>query len=96
MTVRSSDDHHAHSGHQCDLVWVGSTVHFSEICAEDLPHLITPVETTDATPPRGSKRKRSIKPFKSAVSLPAHSSSMRERWMRALSCSVASQSRGRL
>lgn len=49
LTIRSPYDHHAHYGHKRDLAWFGYKVHFSETCDEDLPHLITHVETTDAT-----------------------------------------------
>src|SRR5437879_2648783 len=49
LTVRSPYDHHAHYGHKRDLAWFGNKVHFSETCDQDLPHLITHVETTDAT-----------------------------------------------
>jgi transposase len=33
------------------LEWIGYKVHFTETCEEDLPHLITHVETTQATVP---------------------------------------------
>lgn len=33
-----------------DLGWFGYTVPFSETCDEDLPYLITQVQTTDAAP----------------------------------------------
>jgi transposase len=49
MTMRSPYDHDAHYGHKRDLSWLGYKVHFSETCDEDLPHLITHVQTTDAT-----------------------------------------------
>ncbi len=47
--MRSPYDHDAHYGHKRDLAWFGYKVHFSETCDEGLPHLITHVETTDAT-----------------------------------------------
>jgi transposase len=49
LTVRSPYDHDAHYGHKRDLAWFGYKVHFSETCDEDRPHLITHVDTTDAT-----------------------------------------------
>jgi hypothetical protein len=49
LTVRSPYDHSAHYGHKRDLAWFGYKVHFSETCDEEQPHLITHVETTDAT-----------------------------------------------
>ncbi|GHO90260.1 hypothetical protein KSF_003080 [Reticulibacter mediterranei] len=49
LTIRSPHDHEAHYGHKRDLSWFGYTVHFSETCDEELPHLITHVTTTDAT-----------------------------------------------
>ena len=49
LTIRSPYDHEAHYGHKRDLSWYGYKVHFSETCDEDLPHLITHVQTTDAT-----------------------------------------------
>lgn len=49
LTVRSPYDHDAHYGHKRDLAWFGYKVHFSETCDEDLPHLLTHVEMTDAT-----------------------------------------------
>jgi transposase len=49
LTVRSPYDPSAHYGHKRDLAWFGYKVHFSETCDEEQPHLITHVETTDAT-----------------------------------------------
>jgi transposase len=49
LTLRSPYDHQAHYGHKRDLAWFGYKVHFSETCDDELPHLITHVETTDAT-----------------------------------------------
>lgn len=49
LTVRSPSDHHAYSGHQRDLAWVGYNVHVSDTCEEELPHLLTHVVTIDAT-----------------------------------------------
>jgi transposase len=49
LTIRSPYDHEAHYGHKRDLSWYGYKVHFTEICDEQLPHLITHVVTTDAT-----------------------------------------------
>lgn len=49
LTVRSPDDHHAHCGHTRELAWFGDTVHVSESGEEDLPPLLTHVDTRDAT-----------------------------------------------
>ena len=49
LTVRSPYDQQAHYGHKRDLGWFGYKVHFTETCDEGLPHLITHVQTTDAT-----------------------------------------------
>ncbi len=49
LTIRSPYDPHAHFGQKRDLTWYGYKVHFSETCDPDLPHLITCVQTTDAT-----------------------------------------------
>jgi transposase len=38
-------------GYEDDLEWVGSKVHLTESCDEDLPHLVTDVHTTPATDP---------------------------------------------
>src|SRR5207244_6184996 len=34
-----------------ELAWVGYTVHLTETCDSDMPHLLTNVETTPATTP---------------------------------------------
>lgn len=49
LTVRSPYDPCAHYGHKRDLAWFGYKVHFSETCDDEQPHLLTHVETTDAT-----------------------------------------------
>lgn len=49
LTIRSPYDHEAHYRHKRDLSWYGYKVHFSETCDDDVPHLITHVQTTDAT-----------------------------------------------
>lgn len=49
LTIRSPYDPQAHFGQKRDLTWYGYKVHFSETCDPDFPHLITCVQTTDAT-----------------------------------------------
>jgi transposase len=49
LRIRSPYDPQAHCGQKRDLTWYGYKVHFSETCDPDLPHLITCVQTTDAT-----------------------------------------------
>jgi transposase len=56
--LSSPSDAAAHDARQHTTPWVGDTVHLTETCDADLPHLITPVETTRgpatdgaATPP---------------------------------------------
>ncbi len=49
LTIRSPSDPQAHFGQKRDLTWYGYKVHFSETCDPDLPHLITCVQTSDAT-----------------------------------------------
>jgi transposase len=49
LTIRSPYDPEAHFGQKRDLTWYGYKVHFTETCDPGLPHLITCVQTTDAT-----------------------------------------------
>jgi transposase len=46
--INSPYDLDARYGKKRSTLWVGYKVHFSEICDEDVPHLITHVETTPA------------------------------------------------
>jgi transposase len=49
LTIRSPYDPQAQFGQKRDLTWYGYKVHFTETCDADLPHLITCVQTADAT-----------------------------------------------
>lgn len=49
--IQSPYDAQARYGKKRDTGWVGYKAHFTEICDEDQPHLITHVETTPATVP---------------------------------------------
>lgn len=49
LTVRSPYDPQAHFGNKRAFSWYGYKVHFTETCDPDLPHLITCVQTTDAS-----------------------------------------------
>jgi transposase len=44
--ISSPDDAEAHDARKHTTPWVGDTVHLTETCDDDLPHLITPIETT--------------------------------------------------
>jgi len=44
-------DPEAHFGNKRTTTWTGYKVHFTETCDEDMPHLITNVETTSAVVP---------------------------------------------
>lgn len=46
---RSPYDAEVRYGRKRDFDWIGYKVHFTECCDDDLPHLITQVETTPAT-----------------------------------------------
>lgn len=46
---RSPYDHEVRYGRKRDFDWIGYKVHLTECCDDDLPHLITQVETTPAT-----------------------------------------------
>lgn len=46
---RSPYDEEVRYGRQRDFDWLGYKVHLTECCEDDLPHLITQVETTPAT-----------------------------------------------
>jgi len=49
LTLRSPYDPEAHSGKKGGFAWYGYKVHLWETCDPDSPHLITCVQTTDAT-----------------------------------------------
>src|SRR6266496_3814808 len=49
LTLRSPYDPEAHIGRKGGFSWYGYKVHLSETCDPDYPHLITCVQTTDAT-----------------------------------------------
>jgi transposase len=49
LTVRSPYDPQAHIGRKGGFSWYGYKVHLSETCDPEYPHLITCVQTTDAT-----------------------------------------------
>jgi transposase len=44
--ISSPDDADAHDARQHTTQWVGYNVHLTETCEDDLPHLITNIETT--------------------------------------------------
>jgi transposase len=44
--ISSPDDAEAHDARKHTTPWVGSTGHITETCEEDLPHLITHIDTT--------------------------------------------------
>jgi transposase len=46
LFISSPDDVEARYGKQHTTSWVGYTVHVTETCEDDAPHLITDVETT--------------------------------------------------
>jgi transposase len=46
---RSPYDQEVRYGRKRDFAWIGYKVHLTECCDDDLPHLITQVETTPAT-----------------------------------------------
>ena len=49
LTLRSPYDPQAHIGRKGGFSWYGYKVHLSETCDAEYPHLITCVQTTDAT-----------------------------------------------
>lgn len=49
LTLRSPYDPQAHIGRKGAFSWYGYKVHLSETCDPEYPHLITCVQTTDAT-----------------------------------------------
>lgn len=49
LTLRSPYDPQAHIGRKGGFSWYGYKVHLSETCDSEYPHLITCVQTTDAT-----------------------------------------------
>jgi len=49
LTLRSPYDPQAHIGRKGGFSWYGYKVHLSETCDPEYPHLITCVQTTDAT-----------------------------------------------
>jgi transposase len=49
LTLRSPYDPEAHIGKKGGFAWYGYKVHLSETCDAEYPHLITCVQTTDAT-----------------------------------------------
>lgn len=49
LTLRSPYDPQAHIGRKGGFSWYGYKVHLTETCDADYPHLITCVQTTDAT-----------------------------------------------
>ncbi len=49
LTLRSPYDPQAHLGRKGGFSWYGYKVHLSETCDPEYPHLITCVQTTDAT-----------------------------------------------
>ena len=44
--ISSPDDPEAHYARKHTTQWVGDKVHLTETCEDDLPHLITHIETT--------------------------------------------------
>lgn len=48
LSISSPSDLDAHSSTKRTTSWVGFTVHVTETCEKDSPHLITPVDTTTA------------------------------------------------
>lgn len=51
VAIPSPHDTEARYTNKRDIAWVGYKVHLTETCDEDLPHLITSVNTTVATDP---------------------------------------------
>lgn len=49
LTLRSPCDPQAHIGRKGGFSWYGYKVHLSETCDPEYPHLITCVQTTEAT-----------------------------------------------
>jgi transposase len=49
LTLRSPYDPQAHIGRKGSFSWYGYKIHLSETCDGEYPHLITCVQTTDAT-----------------------------------------------
>jgi transposase len=47
--IRSPYDPQARYGQKREHYWIGYKVHYSEVCGDDLPHVITQVETVPAT-----------------------------------------------
>jgi transposase len=47
--IRSPYDTQARYGQKREHYWIGYKVHYSEVCDDDLPHVITQVETVPAT-----------------------------------------------
>jgi transposase len=47
--IRSPYDTQARYGQKREYSWIGYKVHYSEVCDDDLPHVITQVETVPAT-----------------------------------------------
>jgi transposase len=47
--IRSPYDTQARYGQKREHYWIGYKVHYSEVCHDDLPHVITQVETVPAT-----------------------------------------------
>lgn len=47
--IRSPYDTQARYGKKREHYWIGYKVHYSEVCDDDLPHMITQVETVPAT-----------------------------------------------
>jgi transposase len=47
--IRSPYDIQARYGQKREYHWIGYKVHYSEVCADDLPYVITQVETVPAT-----------------------------------------------
>jgi transposase len=49
--IHAPDDLEARYRLKRGMAWIGYQVQMTETCDEDIPHVITPVETTLATPP---------------------------------------------
>ena len=56
--ISSPDDLEAHDARQHTTPWVGDKVHLTETCEANLPHLITPVDTTSGPAADGAATPR--------------------------------------
>lgn len=79
--VRSPSDPEVRYGKKRDFEWVGYKVHLTECCDEDLPHLITQVETVPAI----EQDHHALRDHSSGRKLPKTCCRPNNSWMRAMS-----------